>query len=129
MAVVRTYEVEMKLVPLKVVLEVLFAGFPKLCTSFNVLLIKWEIAAWPPRELFVSLRFISRGTNSSDYIASNGRVTVNNELGKCGRNRSWPNLRFYPVICLDGLRKTAKNVSQDMKSYIFWDIMPCLAYS
>lgn len=23
----------------------------------------------------------------------------------CGRKRSWPNLRYYPGICLKGLRK------------------------
>jgi hypothetical protein len=28
----------------------------------------------------------------------------------CGRKRSWPQLRDYPSICLEGLRKT---LSQD----------------
>jgi hypothetical protein len=23
----------------------------------------------------------------------------------CGRKKSWPNLRYYPGICLEGLRK------------------------
>jgi hypothetical protein len=34
----------------------------------------------------------------------------------CGRKRSWPNLRYYPGICLEGLRKTTKNLSQDNRS-------------
>jgi hypothetical protein len=27
----------------------------------------------------------------------------------CGKKWSWPNLRHYPAICLEGLRKTTKN--------------------
>jgi hypothetical protein len=34
----------------------------------------------------------------------------------CGRKRSWPNLRYYPGICLEGLRKATKNFSQDSRS-------------
>jgi hypothetical protein len=34
----------------------------------------------------------------------------------CGRKRSCPDLRYYPVICLEGLRKTTKNLSQDRRS-------------
>jgi hypothetical protein len=34
----------------------------------------------------------------------------------CGRKRSWPNLRYYLTICLDGLRKTTKYLSQDGQS-------------
>jgi hypothetical protein len=30
--------------------------------------------------------------------------------------RSWPNLRFYPSSCLQGLRKISKNLSQDSRS-------------
>jgi hypothetical protein len=26
----------------------------------------------------------------------------------CGRKWPWPNLRYYPGICLEGLRKTIK---------------------
>jgi hypothetical protein len=33
----------------------------------------------------------------------------------CGKKRSWPNLRLYPRICLEGLRKTTKNLSQDSR--------------
>jgi hypothetical protein len=29
----------------------------------------------------------------------------------CGRTRSWPNLRYYPGIYLEGLRKTTKTLS------------------
>jgi hypothetical protein len=34
----------------------------------------------------------------------------------CGRKRSWTNSRYYPGICLEGLRKTMKNLSQDSRS-------------
>jgi hypothetical protein len=30
----------------------------------------------------------------------------------CGRYQSWPNLRYYPGICMEGLRKPMKNISQ-----------------
>jgi hypothetical protein len=33
----------------------------------------------------------------------------------CGRKPSWPNLRYYPGICLEGLRK-ATNIGQDIRS-------------
>jgi hypothetical protein len=36
---------------------------------------------------------------------------VSNEL-----ERMWPNLRYYPNICLEGLRKTTKSLSQDSRS-------------
>jgi hypothetical protein len=26
----------------------------------------------------------------------------------CGRKQSWPDLRYYPGICLEGLRKSSK---------------------
>jgi hypothetical protein len=29
---------------------------------------------------------------------------------------SWPNLRYYPGICLEGLRKITNNISQDSLS-------------
>jgi hypothetical protein len=31
----------------------------------------------------------------------------------CGRKHSWPNLRYYPKICQEGLRENMKNFSQD----------------
>lgn len=34
----------------------------------------------------------------------------------CWRTLSWPNLRYYIGICLNGLRKTTKNLSQDNRS-------------
>jgi hypothetical protein len=33
----------------------------------------------------------------------------------CGRKSSWPNLWYYPGICLEGLRKTMKNLSQNSR--------------
>jgi hypothetical protein len=34
----------------------------------------------------------------------------------CGRKWSWPNLKYYPGICLEGLRKATKTLSQDSRS-------------
>jgi hypothetical protein len=34
----------------------------------------------------------------------------------CGRKRSWPKLRYYPGICLEGPRKTTKNINQNSRS-------------
>jgi hypothetical protein len=34
----------------------------------------------------------------------------------CGRKRSWPNYRYYPGICLEGLRTIMKNIRQDSRS-------------
>jgi hypothetical protein len=33
-----------------------------------------------------------------------------------GREWSWPNLRYYPGIFLEGLRKTTRNLLQDIQS-------------
>jgi hypothetical protein len=32
------------------------------------------------------------------------------------RKRPWPNLRYCPGICLQGLRKTTRNLNQDSRS-------------
>jgi hypothetical protein len=40
-------------------------------------------------------------------IEWNDDIITMNSRG-CGRKRSFPNLRFYPGICLEGLRKTTK---------------------
>jgi hypothetical protein len=42
-------------------------------------------------------------SSTSDYIVSNNRMM--NWIG-CGRNRLLPNSRYYPSICLKGLKKT-----------------------
>jgi hypothetical protein len=34
----------------------------------------------------------------------------------CGSKLSWPDLRLYPGICLEGPRKTTKNLSHDSRS-------------
>jgi hypothetical protein len=34
---------------------------------------------------------------------------------RCGRMYSWPNQRYYPATYLEGLRKTMKNLSQDIQ--------------
>jgi hypothetical protein len=48
--------------------------------------------------------------NMPHYVASNG-----SELwaGRCGRKRSWRNLRYYNDISLEGLNCTTKHLSQD----------------
>jgi hypothetical protein len=33
-----------------------------------------------------------------------------------GRKRSWSNLRYYPGLCLEGLRKITKSLSQNIRS-------------
>jgi hypothetical protein len=33
-----------------------------------------------------------------------------------GRKRLWPNLRYYPGICMEGLRKTTKSLTQAIRS-------------
>jgi hypothetical protein len=33
-----------------------------------------------------------------------------------GRKRLWPNLKFYSGTCLEDLRKTTENLSQDSRS-------------
>jgi hypothetical protein len=39
---------------------------------------------------------------------------MNNELERCGRKRSWPNLRHYSSICLEELGKS-RTISQDTR--------------
>jgi hypothetical protein len=41
---------------------------------------------------------------------------MNDELEGCERKWLWPNLRYYPGICLKGLRKTMKPLDQDSHS-------------
>jgi hypothetical protein len=41
---------------------------------------------------------------------------VNDDWKGCGRKRSWPNLKYYLGIGLEGLRKTTKNLSQHSRS-------------
>jgi hypothetical protein len=72
--------------------------------------------------LFIVYLFICglfNGTaSSSDYTASNDRMI--NELKAYGKKRSWPNLRWYPRIYLEALRKTTKNLTQHNRSPV-WD--------
>jgi hypothetical protein len=35
---------------------------------------------------------------------------------ECERNRGWHNLRYYPLICLEWLRKNTKNLNHDNQS-------------
>jgi hypothetical protein len=38
----------------------------------------------------------------------------------CARKQSWPNLRYYPGICLERLRKPKKNVSENNPVFEIW---------
>jgi hypothetical protein len=40
---------------------------------------------------------------------------VNNELERCRRKQSWPNLRYYPGIRLEVPRKTTKKLTQECR--------------
>jgi hypothetical protein len=40
-----------------------------------------------------------------------------------GRKKSWPNWRYYPGICLEGLSKTTKPISHDTRTPR-WDFKP-----
>jgi hypothetical protein len=52
--------------------------------------------------------------SSSDFTVSNDMILMNWKGYR--RKQSWPNLRYYPGICMLGQRKTTKNVSQDSQS-------------
>lgn len=45
-------------------------------------------------------------------MVSNSWLIVNNEFGNTWEQQ-WPNLRNHAGICMKGLRKTMKSVSQD----------------
>jgi hypothetical protein len=53
------------------------------------------------------------GLFNDSLSSSNGTAKMNNWAW---RKRSWPNLRCYPGICLEVLRETTKNLSQDKRS-------------
>lgn len=62
--------------------------------------------------LLIYCNLLSGSVSNSDYIKSNDTVTVNNWEGFV-RNLSWLNSRYYPLICLGGLKNTMKNLSWD----------------
>jgi hypothetical protein len=41
--------------------------------------------------------------------------TISRRMRGCGRKWSWPNSRYYPGICLEGLRQITKNLGQDSR--------------
>jgi hypothetical protein len=49
-------------------------------------------------------------------IKQRGMIECLINFKQSGRKRTCPNLRCYPGICLEELRKTTKNLSQDSKS-------------
>jgi hypothetical protein len=58
--------------------------------------------------------------SSLDCIVLNDRM-LNNELERYGRKWSWPNIRHNSSICLEVLRKTVRNLSEDNLS-LGWDL-------
>lgn len=53
--------------------------------------------------------------SSSDYRASSGRM--NNVLDRMSKEAVlWPNLKYYHSICLEGSRKTMKDINHDSQS-------------
>jgi hypothetical protein len=60
---------------------------------------------------FVFLRFVHThnlfldSVSNADYMASNCRLIVNNELGRCEMRWSWSDLNYNTGICLKVLTK------------------------
>jgi hypothetical protein len=50
--------------------------------------------------------------NSPDYIASNDGMLIGSELECIYKEVVWPNLRYYPSIYLEGLKKSHKETCQ-----------------
>jgi hypothetical protein len=48
--------------------------------------------------------FFYDAVNSSDHMSSDDTMINEYELERYGRKRSWPNLGFFPCICLEALR-------------------------
>jgi hypothetical protein len=61
--------------------------------------------------IYISLWFINDAVSILDYIPSNDAIILMN-WKEYGRRRSWPKLRQYRGIYLEGLRKTTKNIRQ-----------------
>jgi hypothetical protein len=62
--------------------------------------------AWvcfPTNRCLIYLQLFTATVSNSDYTVSKQQIM--NRKG-CGRKKLWPNLRHYPRICLEGLRKT-----------------------
>jgi hypothetical protein len=47
---------------------------------------------------------------------SEAQAIMNNELERVWKERSWPNLRYYPEILPEVLRNTTKDLSQNNRS-------------
>jgi hypothetical protein len=58
--------------------------------------------------------------SNSDYIPLNDGMIWEEWIGKnVEKKQPWPNLRYYPGIYPEELRKTMKNLSQDI-----WSLNP-----
>jgi hypothetical protein len=63
---------------------------------------------------------------TSEGMTSEG-MTSEWWIGKiCGRKRPWPSLKYYPEICLEGLRRTTKTsvMIADLRAEIWTRDLP-----
>jgi hypothetical protein len=84
-----------------------FAIWRKVSTSFYLFFCLHFIAVSTCTLYLFLYGLFDDAVSSACYIASNDWII--NWKGY-GRKRSWRNLRHYPGICLEGLRKTTKNL-------------------
>jgi hypothetical protein len=58
----------------------------------------------------LSFRFLFICGLFNDSISSSDCISSNDIMNwkYCRRKRSWPNLRYYPGICLEGLKRTTR---------------------
>jgi hypothetical protein len=59
--------------------------------------------------MFIMYNLLNDSASSLDY-------TVNIRLGRIWKERPWRNLRYYPDVCLEGLKITTQRVNQDSRS-------------
>jgi hypothetical protein len=65
--------------------------------------------------LFITVLY--NDVRTSDYISSNGRISVNNEMERTWKEAAMSDLRYYPGNCLEGLRNTTStnDISQEIR--------------
>lgn len=70
------------------------------------------------KHIYTSMLFeVCLATLSVNQALCRVRISINVikliKFKECAGKRSWPDLRFYPGICLEGSRKTTKNLRQE----------------
>jgi hypothetical protein len=82
----------------------------------------WEFGTFQLRTttfLFICGLF-NDTVNTLDYKVWNDGIKWMMNRKVHGRKWPWPNLRYYPGICLEGLRKTMRNLSQHS---VWWKLL------